>query len=185
MFTRHKKDFADVTTTLAVPGAMVTLCDDTMVETQRGWRAVRDLIAGDQIATLDGGFATVAFLGQTKACPDSITIAAHAFGNCSDVAMPLDTKIGFEAPLGFETATDHVSFSADALSGLPGITRSSAPHQMRVLGFEEEEMIWTQTGLLVHARPMGEAFFETLSFADARALLALQASGHFADAVAA
>lgn len=180
MFTRHTAEFAEVNSTLAVKGAMVNLGLDTMLETPRGWTAVSELAPGDEVATLDGGFAPLAWIGRSQPMTRGLLVPAGAIDNCSDVILPDDTLVGIEAPLSFEATSDHVSLPLVAFEGLRGIRRPDGDAgQFRILGFETEEMIWAQTGMLVHARPMADAFFQTLRFADARGLVSLIDAGHF------
>lgn len=180
MFTRHTAEFAEVKSTLAVQGAMVNLGLDTMLETPNGWMAVSDLAPGDAVATLDGGFTPISWIGRAQPMTDSLLVPAGAAGNCSDLVLPTDTLLGIEAPLDYDATSDHVSLPLAAFEGMRGIGRGAiAPGQFRTLGFDAEEMIWAQTGMLVHARPMADAFFQTLRFADARALIALIDAGHY------
>jgi len=66
MFTRHKAEFAEVNSTLAVKGAMVNLDLDTMLESTEGWKRVAELAAGEAVATLDGGFAPISWIGRAQ-----------------------------------------------------------------------------------------------------------------------
>jgi hypothetical protein len=179
MFTRYAVEFAEVNTSLAITGAMVNLGMDTMVETAQGWTAIADLTAGDAVATLDGGFVPLAWVGDTQPVVDALFVPARALNNCSDIILPAETLVGIEAPLHFDAKSDHVSLPLAALEGLRGICKSDAALQFRTLGFASEEMIWAQTGMLVHARPMADGFFQTLRLAEARRLVSLVDAGHF------
>lgn len=179
MFTRYATEFANVNTSLAVKGAMVNLSVDAMLETPRGWMAVADLNPGDEVATLDGGFKPVSWISRTQPMLNGLLVPAGALGNCSDVILPADTLVGLEAPLTFEAESDHVSLPVAALEGLRGVRRPDAVGRYCSLGFDTEEMVWTQTGMLVHAHPIADAFFQTLGFADARGLISLIDAGHF------
>ncbi len=179
MFTRHTAEFAEVNSSLAVNGAMVNLGLDTMLETPQGWTAVADLTPGTEVATLDGGFAPIAWVGRAQPMGHGLLVPAGALGNCSDLVLPGETLVGLEAPLEFDATSDHISLPLAAFEGLRGIRRSNAVGCFRTLGFDAEEMLWAQTGLLVHARPMADAFFQTLRFGDARGLISLIDAGHF------
>ena len=187
MFARHEANFAAISTTLAVKGAMMSLSTETMVETDFGWRAVKDLKQGDAVATLDGGFVPLSWISDANATSDVYLAPAGALDNCSDVLLPGDTLVGIETPEGFDGVnSDTFSLPLKALDGTRGIRRApGALANVRILGFENEEMLWAQTGMLVHARPIGDAFFDTLGFAEARAFAALDEAGHFGNALAA
>lgn len=172
MFTRHNTAFADIQSTIAVKGAIASLSCNAMLETEAGFRAASDLQAGDTVATLDGGFAPISWIGQSAYAISAHLVPAGALDNCSDLYLPSDTLVGIEAPMGFEAASDLISMPVSALEGHRGIRPATGPVKACTIGLETEEMIWTQTGTLLHARPMTDAFFQTLRFAEARAVMA-------------
>ena len=172
MFTRHNTTFADIKSTIAVKGAIASIGCDAMVETEQGFKAAGALLPGETIATLDGGFVPVSWVGQSAYALTSHHVPAGALDNCADLDLPSDTLIGIEAPLEFEATSDMISMPVSALEGHCGIRPTKRPIKACTLGLETEEMIWTQTGTLLHARPMTDAFFQTLRFAEARAVLA-------------
>ncbi len=169
MFTRHSIDFADITSVTHAPGAMLSLSAETMIETQSGWTRAADLTPTDHLASLDGGFVPVAWLRRALPCA-AILVPAGALGNCSDLILPEDTHIGVDAPLNFEVETDMLSLPLRAFLGQNGI-RLTAASEFITLGLASEEMLWAQTGLLIHARPMSNGYFHTLCTAQARALI--------------
>lgn len=183
MFTRHSTDFAPEYTRAAahaapgaLRGAMVSLLADTMLECTRGWCAVQDLRPSDTIATLDGGFVPLAWV--RRALPGAVLhIQAGSLGNCSDLHLPADARIGLAAPADFEAATtDMLSVPLRAFEGLRGIRKAPLDSPLcYTIGLASEEMIWAQTGMLVHARPLTAPFFHALSAAETRALLAAHA----------
>ncbi|THH38890.1 hypothetical protein E4Z66_04850 [Aliishimia ponticola] len=181
MFARHQKEFAEVKSNLAVKGAVISLGDATMLETRTGWMPVAELTRGDAVATLDGGFAPISWISEDRVARSAMLVPAGALDNCSDIYLPADALIAIEAPLDFQEAkSDHVSMPLSALEGYRGIRRDEdIVMTTRTLGFAEEEMLWAQTGLLIHARPMTDAFFQTLSFAESRAVLALIEAGAY------
>ncbi len=179
MFSRHTTEFAHVTATVPTNGAMLTITNDTQLETRTGWKAAGHVNPGDAVATLDGGFAEIAWVGRVKPSDDLFHVPAGTLGNCSAMVLPGATLVGLEAPLSFDADTDHISVPLAAFSGTRGICATErASVSMRTLGLKTEEMIWAQTGTLLHARPMSDAFFHSLRFADARAFLALHGPTH-------
>ena len=179
MFSRHSSQFTDVTSTLPSKGAMVTMTNDTYLETRTGWLPASQIKPGDAVATLDGGFADVSWVGRVKPSDDLFFVPAGVLENCSPLILPGDTRVGIQAPLNFDATSDHISLPLAAFAGTAGICKTKrASVSMRTFGFETEEMIWAQTGSLLHARPMSDAFFHSLRFAEARAFLALYGPTH-------
>lgn len=177
MFTRFTTDFAEVSASQAVRGAMFSLSAETMVESQRGWKAVKDLRPSDTLASLDGGFVPLAWV--RRALPSStLHVPGGSLGNCDDLSLPSDTRIGLTAPLDFEPATtDTLSVPLSAFEGVRGIRKQTQHDQQSfTIGLASEEMIWAQTGLLIHAKPMTSPYFHALSFSQTRALLAIAPS---------
>ncbi|MEP4195754.1 MAG: hypothetical protein ABJL99_08985 [Aliishimia sp.] len=178
MFTRHSTDFAAVTSAQAVKGAMFSLSVETIVETRRGWRKIADVRPSDEIASLDGGFVPLSWVRQAIPTPN-YHIPAQALGNCDDMVLPSDSRIGRGAPLNFTHAsTDMLSAPIRAFEGYRGIRKVTASETTPSLtiGLAAEEMLWVQSGLLIHARPMTTPYFHTLSFAEACALIALEST---------
>lgn len=174
MFTRHTTDFAHVSATQAIRGAMVSLSAHTMLECERGWKTVEDLRPSDAVASLDGGFVPLAWV--RRALPASaLFVPAGSLGNCSDLCLPSDTRIGLTAPADFDASTDTLSLPLRAFEGVRGIAKQTHESPLSyTIGLTSEEMIWAQTGLLIHAQPMTRPYFHALSFAQTRALLAMR-----------
>lgn len=185
MFTRFSTQFANIETAAPVAGASLHLSADTRLETRQGWRRASQVLRGDEIATLDGGFVRIGWASRPKAAEEVFVIPASALGNCSELVLPLDAEIAIEAPMEFQSSSDHVILPLAAFEGQHGIHRETRPSLEVTLGFETEEVVWAQTGLLLYARPMTSPFFHSLSFAEARAMLALIDAAYFPDAVAA
>ena len=179
MFTRHTAEFANITSENAVNGALLNLSADTMLETTRGWMPVCELAPGDSLATLDGGFARIAWVHRSTAAEPGLFVPAGVLDNCSDLVLPASTRIGITAPIDFDAETDTLSVPLSAFEGTKGIKRHVATVDTFSVGLETEEMVWAQTGMLIHARPMSNPYFHALSFAEARALLALDHAGYF------
>jgi len=186
MFTRHTAQFTDLTAQSKISGASALMAGDTIVETERGFARVSDLQPGDKIATLDGGFVALCWTDPEASAHPGFHIPAGVLGNCSDLRLHATTFVGLAAPLNYAADTDHLSLPIAAFEGTRGIRRLP-PCDSRFfrVGLRNEEMIWTQTGLLTHARPLLGGHFTQLTFAAARALLALDDAGHFDREIAA
>lgn len=180
MFIRHTADFANVPAHISpiiepnAPG--VVLGQDTRLETQAGFINAGDLKTGDAIATLDGGFVHVTGRARLRSTNQAVSIPAGALGNCSKIVLPNTAHIGIELP---ETAERDAAFVAVPAGSLVGFRRiRPAPFGYEGgmhLTLASEEMIWAQTGLLLHATgPDGDQpFFDRLGYGDARGILAL------------
>ncbi|WP_299653871.1 hypothetical protein [uncultured Tateyamaria sp.] len=178
MFLNHDTAFADITpvTKIAAPQISATLSAHTLLETERGWASVDALQAGDCVATLDGGFAQITAITTPRSNTPLVHIPGGVLSTCSDIALPGDAHIALHTPARWIDAPV-VSVPVKALSGWRGVrpTLFNGP-DLAQLHFADEEMIYAQSGLLIHAAPAtGETFFPKLSYGDARAMLALSA----------
>lgn len=142
-----------------------------LLETDAGWRRADTLIPGDAVATVDGGFSAIIDVTQTTP-KDMIHIPAGTLQTCSNVTLPGTARIALTPPTHLHEAP-LVSVPLQALVGWKGIRPAfpaSAPGVTLTLA--DEEMIYAQTGLMVHAGTHdGTGFFETLTYGDTRALL--------------
>ncbi|WP_299591738.1 hypothetical protein [uncultured Tateyamaria sp.] len=178
MFLNHDAAFADITPikTPAIPHISATVTAHTLLETENGWDTVDTLQAGDAIATLDGGFAEITAITHPDRSAQLVHIPGGVLSTCSEIALPADAHIALHTPARWIDAPV-VSVPVKALSGWRGIrpTLFNGP-DLTQLHFADEEMIYAQSGLLIHAAPTtGESFFPKLSYGDARAMLALSA----------
>lgn len=178
MFLNHDTAFADITpiTEIAASQISATLSAHTLLETECGWSSVDALQAGDCVSTLDGGFAQITAITKPNRAAPLVHIPGGVLSTCSDIALPADAYIALHTPARW---IDHpvVSVPVKALSGWRGIrpTLFNGP-DLTQLHFADEEMIYAQSGLLVHAAPtVGETFFPKLNYGDARAMLAMSA----------
>lgn len=189
MFARHDADFTQFTAAAATPkaaepalkGAIITVTRDTLLDTTQGWCAAQDLTPGMELRTLEGGTARLNWRSKSGTCKHAFLIPEGALNNCSDLILPEATFVGLNTPEGTAlTEAPYIAAPLRAFEGLRGIRRLPTHRPATYdLGFEAEEMLWAQTGTLLHARPMAETFYDSLSFADTRALVALLDAGHF------
>ncbi len=158
----------------------------TLVETDLGWRAVERLAPGDKVQTLDGGLARVVALDRQMLRPDMATPLVHlpggSFDACTDMALlpgqhllidTLDDTSFGGAPFALVPAV--------ALCGLQGTTRAPASAALAVITplFADEEVIYANSGLLMHCPGMADgpgrypenSFFPRLDATEARAFL--------------
>lgn len=178
MFLNHDTAFADITPVAAAtaPSFSATLTAHTLLETERGWTSVDALQAGDCVATLDGGFAQITAITTPPRAAPLVHIPGGVLSTCSDISLPADAHVALHTNARWVDAPV-VSVPVKALSGWRGIrpTLFNGP-DLAQLHFADEEMIFAQSGLQIHAAPAtGDSFFRKLSYGDARAMLAISA----------
>lgn len=176
MFHNHASAFARFDPAITAPADLtprLTLSGQTRVETAQGWVAARTLRAGDVLATLDGGFAPITAISTPDISGPMIHVPGGTLSACSDLILPGEAHVALmpsprlsEAPI--------VSVPLRALCGWRGIRPTLfGAAELATLHFETEELIFAQTGVMIHAAPADSPFFPMLSYGDTRALLAL------------
>ena len=177
MFLNHDAaftTFAPATRPARRRDARATLSAQTRIETPRGWISVDAAMAGDRVATLDGGFATITAISRPKMTAPLVHVPGGVLSTCSDVALPADARVALTPPARWSDAPV-VSVPLRGLSGWRGVrpTLFAGP-DLATLHFAEEEMIFAQSGLLIHAHDgTAQGSFRKLGYGDTRALLAL------------
>ena len=156
----------------------------TLVETAMGWKPVQDLRLGEAVQTLDGGLARVLAFDRRHLSPAQNPVLVHvpggAFDACSDLLLLPDQLVlldtlGVQAE-GREDAL-FVLVPALALIGLHGVRRVDLQRKLEVVTplFAEEEMVYAQTGVLLHCPDMAtqpaESFFPELDLREAMEFL--------------
>ena len=173
MFLNHTTAFAEFAPAKIVETApTLTLGADTMLETATGWLPVDQLAAGDAVATLDGGLTSIQSISKSGSAP-LIHVPGGTLSACSDCALPVHSRVALEQPAHLGEAPI-VSVPLLALVGWRGIRHAVAQGtDLATLTFADEEMVFAQTGLLLHAAaPQTDGFFERLDHDQTRTLLA-------------
>ncbi|MES2665169.1 MAG: Hint domain-containing protein [Pseudomonadota bacterium] len=168
-FTRH------TATPVSAAPATTGLTAATLVETDHGWVAAASLTVGRIVQTLDGGAVRIVTL-QRQTLPATtalIHLPGGVLDNCSDLLLLprqmvlLDTLGTLDAP--------YALTSAASLLTLPGVTLRKSPHAVQVItpGFASEEVLWANSGVLLHCpgRQAQPGFFPHLTAPQAKALL--------------
>ncbi len=183
MFLNHTKDFTPYFSAADVPAC--TLLADTMLETPQGWRSAATFVAGDRVATLDGGFATITRLTHTLNAQAMILVPHGALDNCTDMLLPADQCVALRSNL---HEAPYVLARIGAMTGYRGIRPilDASSRDTVTLGFDEEEIVYAQTGTLIHApATSGESFFKRLGYGETRAALIMMNNGFCAPDIAA
>jgi hypothetical protein len=176
------------------PVAAGGLCDGARVETFRGWTPVEHLVPGDRVQTLDGGMRPLRAVTRHAVAADAaqrgphlIEIPGGVLDTCSELTVLAESRLLLDLPAAEKRhGTPLVLVPAAALEGWNGIRRIAPRPRMSAVSlvFEEEEIVFAQTGALIHCPApdaggfgalAGSAFFETLDYAATRALLGLSA----------
>jgi hypothetical protein len=154
----------------------------TLVETECGWRPVGGLTAGTRLATLDGGFVDLIGVRRTPAKPiapaSSVLVPGGALGNCDDVILGAAQRVLL--PTGPAEPVLDAAFAlvtAAALAGHFGIRRVVTEDCLYRLDFASEEVVWANSGLLLHCPAGVDAGFLRLDGNQARALIGLLEDG--------
>ena len=164
----------------------------TLVEGECGWMPVAHVVTGMRLATLDGGFAEVTGLRRLSPAANGraarILVPGGALGNCD--ALILGAGQDVVLPTGPAEALLDAAFAlvpAALLSGHFGI-RDNGPGghadgadetgPLFALDFAADEVLWANTGLLLHCPRPGQApAFPRLDDTRARVLIGLLEDG--------
>lgn len=171
--------FAAPTAPKTLEPSLRGLAAGTLLDTKTGWRPVESLRIGDHVQSLDGGACRIVALDrQTIAGGASlIHLPGGALDNCTAVTLLpgqpvlVDTFDSMEAP--------YALIPARALAGFRGAEMRVFRRSVEVITpiFAEEEVIWAQSGLLLHCAGTREeaGFFPRLNGMEAAALLSYRA----------
>ena len=192
MFMQDQTSFIDANIAAVTPSTAPTydggLLPGALVEADGGWRAVETLVAGTPVMTLDGGMKPLARIERRATSCDTavIKISGGTLSTCSDLIMRRDQLVMLESPEAEALyGTPITLVPAHCLLGFEGVVEMGAPQGQDAvtLIFEDEEIVYANTGALVHCPGRTQAslaemvgirsdFFEVLRPTDAKALVA-------------
>lgn len=185
------KDFTRTATpgafSAVTPSAVATgLTADTLVETTSGWAKAGDLRLGQRVHTLDGGAAIILGLDRrpVRDLP-AILVPGGLADTCCDLILPPDQYLLTDL-LGDPVLADvdMALVSARAWASQPTVRQTHITGELVTPMFADEEIIWANSGALLHCPPITtgpgrlplDGFFLALPDADARALLTRRAA---------
>lgn len=157
----------------------------TQVETGAGWYPVEQLGVGDRVQTLDGGAARIVGMTRSFLAPRSLgqpsaglmKVPGGVLSNCDDLLLPEQQMVMIESAEAEKLLGEpSVLIPAAALEGYRGIQRVFPDNRIEIinLAFADEEIVFANTGALIHCGSGKEGdFFTRLEFDRARALLSL------------
>ncbi len=165
----------------AAKNVPVGLIAGTQLETAAGWRPVEKLMRGDKVYTYDGGLRAInrldrSFVDAAEVAPEGLVlIPGGVLSNSDDLLVLPEQKLLIET-----TALGGVAalFRAADLIGQDGIHRVRSTSHIQVVRpvFDDEEVLWANSGLLFHcAASMGAPGF--FPVASARDVDAIRCSG--------
>lgn len=137
----------------------------TLLETDQGWRPVDALTVGDAVYTFDGGlrrieavrrhFLTAAALADCGARP--VRIAGGTMDACSDLVLMPGQGVLRPTDARRAGGGEHLLVAARDLTAMPGVApwARQAPLALTELGFAEEEVVWANSGVLLHCPAAG------------------------------
>lgn len=181
------KPVANVITTAAKvkPQRDAGLIAGTLVETAVGWRRAELLRVGDHVQTYDGGLRQLrrverSYYGAAQGgygLESILHVPGGAFDNCEDVFVMPEQMLMISSQVAADLlGTPSVLLPASALAGYRGV-RQVLPKTLIeaiTLGFDDEEVIYANSGLLAHcATGAGSDFFTVLDHGRAVALVSL------------
>ncbi len=168
----------------------------TLVETAQGWQPVESLAIGQPVQTWDGGLQPLARLERKRIAPGAalLRVPGGVLSVCSDMLLLPGQHVMVDTGAAAEALDQDVALvPAAALDGYDGITRErlTAGIDVVTLAFDSEEIVYANTGALLHCPAAAAAqalapkseFFTVLGIAEARALLGLSAPTPGAPAV--
>lgn len=179
MFSRHENDFSIYTKSgpalLGQSHTLLYASPDIRMDTPKGWKSAKNLTRNDSVASLDGGFVKIRAVHRVHTRFKSIFVPAGTLGSCADLFLPADARVVLSAPPGLTlTEAPFVSASISDMIGYRGIRSTMfGLRNTLALEFDDEEIIWAQTGLMLHAHPVGEGFYRSLDYGETRAILAM------------
>ena len=185
MHLKHETAFA---TYAPAPQTQPGLVAGTLVETPKGWMPVQDVTPGTDVATFDGGFRPVSKVTQQAQATSLWRVPGGAMGACSDLYLSDGQHLALSVPacrrlFGLPLVLAPIS----ALAGHCGIHQvqgQTAP--IHRLHFAEDEILWAQTGALIHASSDAtDTPYRKLSYGETRALLLMMNQHGYAPDLAA
>ncbi|MCI2399181.1 Hint domain-containing protein [Aliiroseovarius subalbicans] len=162
----------------------------TRVEAASGWRPVESLMRGDAVYTLDGGLRQIIDVQREDMTPtQSLLVPGGALDNCAEMVLMPGQHVMLEADIAEEAfGSPLVLLPALALEGYRGITRQQGQERVEIvtLGFDDEEIVYGNTGALLHCPATGQMqaqsttskFFTVLGMEQARALMGIMSHGN-------
>lgn len=142
------------------------LTSGTLVETETGWRPMEKLAMGDRVFTMDGSPRPIRWIARAAYGADLpdifpeglILVPGGAIGNCQGFYLLPETRILVTGSAVEALSNDSAALLRAAdLAGHGGIEPAMPVDGIEIvaLGFDDEEIVFANTGVLVHCPPSG------------------------------
>ncbi len=157
----------------------------TRLEAASGWRPVESLMRGDAVYTLDGGLRQIVDIQREDMTPRrQLFVPGGALDNCAEMLLLPGQHVLLDADIAEEAfGSPLVLVPAAALAGYNGIAWQDGQERVEIvtLGFDEEEVVYGNTGAMLHcpatgqmeARETKSKFFTVLGMEQARAMVGI------------
>lgn len=156
------------------------LTSGSLVETAVGWRAVETLVPGDQVHTFDGGLRGIRRIerrGLPLGPKALVRVPGGVLNACADLLLPRDQVVLLQTPEAAAVLGNPLTLvPAAALVGHRGIGWKVArlPAALFRLVFDEEEVVFVNSGVLIHCpADASPSFFPALDAARGADLVGL------------
>ena len=156
------------------------LTTGSLIETAAGWRAVETLVPGDRVQTFDGGLRAirrVARRGLPLGPKALVRVPGGVLNACADLLLTRDQAVLLDTPEAAVLLGNPLTLvPAAALVGHRGIGWKAArsPAALFSLLFDEEEVVFVNSGMLIHCpADAAPSFFPALDAARGADLVAL------------
>ncbi|WP_176473884.1 Hint domain-containing protein [Actibacterium ureilyticum] len=147
------------------PTAFRGLTGGTLLETESGWRPVDAITVGDRIHSFDGGLRQVQAVRRHFVTRDAlitagilpVRIAGGTLGACSDLVLMPGQGVLCPVEAARHGGQEHRLIAARDLRDRAGVAQRPARAALALteLGFAEEEILWANTGVLLHCPAAG------------------------------
>ncbi|WOI33692.1 Hint domain-containing protein [Tritonibacter scottomollicae] len=160
----------------------------TLIETECGFKQARALRPGDMVQTFDGGQREVVTIRHSvPRLTAMVHVPVGALGNDAALELPSDAVVAVSGDLALDLFDlPVVTVKLVALIGHNGISTALPQRLARIhIGCAEEELLWTEGGLVLNAgEPEDDGFYSLLSFTEARQIVAAGREDHSACEIA-
>jgi len=180
-------DMVDVETAM-FPSALARtgFIQGTKVEAADGWRPVESLTRGDAVYTFDGGLREIRSIQREEIRPVRVlNVPGGALDNCAEMAvLPGQHMLLEDARAEQIFGSPLALIPAASLAGWRGVewvNWKARKVEVITLVFDEEELVWGNSGALFHCPDAGQLaaprliskFFNVLGLAGGRQMLGM------------
>lgn len=137
----------------------------TLLETDKGWRPVDAITVGDRVHSFDGGLRQVQAVRRHYVTRDAlldagiapVRVAGGHLNACSDLVLMPGQGVLRPVDAARHGGQEDRLIAARDLVGRTGVSQRPARCALALteLGFAEEEVVWANSGVLLHCPAAG------------------------------